>query len=153
MIVACGVGDDAEFLASRGWDVTAFDISPTAIAWCRERSPDSPVDYQVADLFDMPPAWNEAFDLVFDVFTIQSISPEQTNLAIESIATLPAAGGTLLLSTMTRDSDEPRQGPPWPVPNAALAGLTAAGLVEMRRIEHQTPYPGVALLEIELRRG
>ena len=33
LVIACGLGDDAEALANRGFDVTAFDISPTAIEW------------------------------------------------------------------------------------------------------------------------
>src|SRR5687767_11870691 len=33
--VGCGLGDDAEELARRGFAVVAFDISETAISWCR----------------------------------------------------------------------------------------------------------------------
>lgn len=35
--IGCGLGDDAEELFRRGFDTTAFDISPTAISWCRRR--------------------------------------------------------------------------------------------------------------------
>ena len=31
--VGCGLGDDAEELARRGFETTAFDVSETAIAW------------------------------------------------------------------------------------------------------------------------
>jgi 2-polyprenyl-3-methyl-5-hydroxy-6-metoxy-1,4-benzoquinol methylase len=44
LVVGCGLGDDAEELARRGWTVTAFDIAPTAIEWCRKRHPKSKVD-------------------------------------------------------------------------------------------------------------
>lgn len=152
LVVACGVGDDAEYLAPQGWDVTAFDFSPTAIEWCQERSPNSPVDYQVADLLDLPQGWNKTFDLVVEVFTIQSIAPEQNDQAITSIAALTAVGGTLLVSTLTTDAGDPRSGPPWPVPRVALSGFTAAGLDEVGRVERETPYPGVALLEVEYTR-
>ena len=37
--VGCGLGDDAEELARRGFLVTAFDVSPTAIEWCYTRFP------------------------------------------------------------------------------------------------------------------
>ncbi|MCC5670705.1 class I SAM-dependent methyltransferase [Nostoc sp. CHAB 5784] len=37
LVIGCGLGDDAEAIASLGFEVTAFDISPTAIAWCQER--------------------------------------------------------------------------------------------------------------------
>src|SRR5262245_10456194 len=49
LVVGCGLGDDAEELARRGFAVTAFDISPTAIEWCRKRFADTPVSYCVAD--------------------------------------------------------------------------------------------------------
>src|SRR3954469_8102730 len=31
--VGCGLGDNAEALAAAGFHVTAFDVSPSAIAW------------------------------------------------------------------------------------------------------------------------
>lgn len=37
VVIGCGLGDDAEYLASMGYEVTAFDISPTAIAMCHTR--------------------------------------------------------------------------------------------------------------------
>ena len=42
--IGCGLGDDAEALAQTGYQVTAFDISPSAIAMCQQRYPDSPVE-------------------------------------------------------------------------------------------------------------
>src|SRR5688500_17557996 len=44
LVIGCGLGDDAEELALRGFAVTAFDISPTVIDWCRRRFPQSRVD-------------------------------------------------------------------------------------------------------------
>jgi 2-polyprenyl-3-methyl-5-hydroxy-6-metoxy-1,4-benzoquinol methylase len=41
--VGCGLGDDAEWLSGQGFDVTAFDISPTAISECETRFPNSSV--------------------------------------------------------------------------------------------------------------
>ena len=49
LIIGCGLGDDAEALAKLGFEVTAFDISTSAIAWCQQRFPDSTVNYLVAD--------------------------------------------------------------------------------------------------------
>ena len=44
LVVGCGLGDDAEKLASLGFSVVAFDVSATAIAWCRRRFPHSAVN-------------------------------------------------------------------------------------------------------------
>ncbi|MEM9927002.1 MAG: class I SAM-dependent methyltransferase [Cyanobacteria bacterium P01_D01_bin.50] len=73
LVVGCGLGDDAEALAEKGFKVTAFDISPTAIDWCKQRFPNSSVNYVVADLFDVNPEWQRNFDFVFEARTIQSL--------------------------------------------------------------------------------
>ena len=46
LVVGCGLGDDAEYLAGLGAKVTAFDLAQTAIDWCHTRFPNSPVNYQ-----------------------------------------------------------------------------------------------------------
>lgn len=48
----------AEHTASLGFDTTAFDVSPSAIAGVRARYPGSSVHYQTADLpADLPADW------------------------------------------------------------------------------------------------
>ena len=56
LVVGCGFGADAEYLSSLGFDVTAFDVAPTAVRGAQERHPGSSVDYVVADLLDPPQA-------------------------------------------------------------------------------------------------
>jgi len=72
--VGCGLGDDAEELARRGFDVVAFDVSPSAICIAKRRFPESPVRYEVADLFDSPD-WVGGFDLVLESYTLQVLPP------------------------------------------------------------------------------
>jgi 2-polyprenyl-3-methyl-5-hydroxy-6-metoxy-1,4-benzoquinol methylase len=67
LVVGCGLGDNAELLSRRGSAVTAFDVAPTAIAWCCRRSPGSSVQYVVADLLQPPEGWAAAFDLVVEI--------------------------------------------------------------------------------------
>jgi SAM-dependent methyltransferase len=74
-VVGCGLGQDAEEVARRGFRTTAFDVSPSAVAIARDRHPDSPVDYRVADLLDLPAGWQQAFDLVVEIVTVQSLPP------------------------------------------------------------------------------
>src|SRR3954469_9333386 len=45
LVIGCGLGDDAEEICRRGFDVTAFDISPTAIGWCKKRFPSTKVAF------------------------------------------------------------------------------------------------------------
>ena len=74
--VGCGLGDDAERLAELGFEVTAFDVSPTAIDWCQKRFPGSKVRYLVQDLFNPPQEWKRAFDFVLESYSLQVLPPD-----------------------------------------------------------------------------
>src|SRR5262249_3311807 len=73
LVVGCGFGDDAEFVASLGFNVVAFDISPTAIDGARSRFPGSAVDYTPGDLLNPPASWRGAFDLLVGIYTRQPL--------------------------------------------------------------------------------
>ena len=143
VVVACGLGDDAEALAEKGWNVTAFDIAPTAIDWARERFPDSQVEYVVADLLDLPSQWSQAFSLVVEVFTIQSIAPPLRPGVVEAIADLVAPSGTLLLSAIGADKVPGASGPPWPLARSDLGALDDAGLTEIRLTREPSAWDGL----------
>lgn len=133
LVIGCGLGDDAEALQSRGFQVTAFDISPTAIDWCRQRFPNSDVNYLVADLFALNPAWNYAFDLVVESRTIQSLPLSVRSNVIASVASLVAPAGTLLVITRFRETDAEPDGPPWPLSESELNQFQELGYSELHR--------------------
>ena len=128
LVVGTGLGDDAEELARRGFAVTAFDLSPTAIERARERFPESSVDYRVADLLDLPEEWRERFDLVVEIRTLQSLPIAARRAAATAIAGTVAPGGLLWLFALGRESHQPGETRPWPVTTEELAVLEAAGL-------------------------
>jgi SAM-dependent methyltransferase len=66
LVVGCGLGDDARFLYDLGFDVTAFDISKTAVEWARKIHHDTDIRFLVADLFNPPNEWYQAFDFVLE---------------------------------------------------------------------------------------
>jgi 2-polyprenyl-3-methyl-5-hydroxy-6-metoxy-1,4-benzoquinol methylase len=128
LVVGCGLGDDAEALAALGMQVTAFDISPTAIAWCRERHSQSSVNYQAADLIQPPSEWTSAFDFVFEAYTLQALPLDLRAQVTRNLAGFVAPGGTLLVVARARDNHEPLGSMPWPLSPNDLAPLTTAGL-------------------------
>ena len=130
LVIGCGYGDDAELLASFGYCVTAFDISETVIAACRNRFTKSPVIYQVANLFDLPSAWLSSFDLVLESRTLQALPWEMLQPAVTAICSTIAPQGRILLLSHGRDEDEPRQGIPWPLARSDLAAFQDAGMTE-----------------------
>jgi SAM-dependent methyltransferase len=141
LVVACGLGDDAEELARRGYRVTAFDVSPTAIQKCRRRFPASPVDYVVADVFDLPSAWAGSFGLVVEIRTLQSLPPERRREAARAIAATVAPGGVAFVCTAAREPEEPLGSRPWPLTRSELDAFTGAGLLELD-LRDEPPGPG-----------
>ena len=126
LVVGCGLGDDAEFLAARGFAVTAFDLSPTAINWCRERFPASTVSYLAADLFahELPPC-----DFVLEAYTLQALPRPLRERAVAAIGALTKQ--RLLVLCRGCDTPEPNEEIPWPLTRQELAGFAQAGLTEM----------------------
>jgi len=144
LVVGCGLGDDAEELAKRGFQVTAFDVSPNAIAWAQRRFPDSSVRYQAANLLEAPAAWQQAFDFILEIYTIQALLVKLRTQAIESIARFVAPGGQLLIVCRGRENDEELGTMPWPLSRADLARFEQAGLHETSfediRVEDQRHF-------------
>ncbi|WP_428011574.1 class I SAM-dependent methyltransferase [Baaleninema sp.] len=133
LVIGCGLGDDAEALAKRGFRVTAFDISETAIAWCRQRFPDSSVNYQVGDLFACDESWKRAFDFVFESRTVQSLPLKLRRTTINTLSEFVADSGTLLVVANRRDTEAEPDGPPWPLSDSEFQLFETCGLSEIRR--------------------
>jgi len=129
--IGCGLGDDAEELARRGFSTTAFDISASAIAWCRRRYPGSPVAYVVEDLFRAPSEWQGTFDFVLESYTLQVLPPSLRRAAISYIAAFVASHGTLLVVSRGRESDEPQGDMPWPLTKEELTDFLRLGLKQV----------------------
>jgi SAM-dependent methyltransferase len=124
MKVGCGLGDDAEELARRGYDVVAFDISQTAINWCQLRFPATQVKPFVADLFSAPTEWEGRFHLVVESYTLQVLPPALRPDAMQRIAGFVAPGGTLLVIARGREPSEDEGAMPWPLTRDELDVFT-----------------------------
>ncbi len=144
LVVGCGLGDDAVYLDDLGFDVTAFDISPTAIEWARRIHADRDIKFEVADLFEPPVEWTAAknpvatapgsddggFDYVLEVYTIQPLPLEMRERVIDSIASFVAPGGELVVVTRGREEGDEVVKVPWPVSRGELSRFEANGLVQ-----------------------
>jgi SAM-dependent methyltransferase len=136
LVVGAGLGGDAEFAARLGFTTVAFDAVEMAVAMARERHPGSAVSYVVANVLDPPAQWREAFDLVVESLTVQSLPPERHRAASERIAGFVAPGGTLVV--IASAADGPPGAPPWPLTRAEI-GAFATGGVRTRYIERTGP--------------
>jgi len=130
LVVGCGLGDDAEYLAAAGFDVTAFDIAPTAVALCQARFPESKVTYVVANLLDLPAELTDQFDFVVEIYTVQAMKRRYRSAALRGLASTLAPGGLLLIIARGREPDEDPGHMPWPLTKAELDEFKALGLQE-----------------------
>jgi len=116
LVVGCGLGDDAEWLEEIGFEVTAFDISKSSIDWCRERFPNSLVNYCVGDLFSPPEHWKNKFDLIIEIHILQVIPENIRDQAAEKISSLMNNDGHLLCIGRLFEANVVEQPtPPWPL--------------------------------------
>jgi SAM-dependent methyltransferase len=129
LVIACGLGDDAEQLSAWGFETTAFDIAETAIRTARRRFPHSKVAYSVTDLFQPPAEWQRKFDFVFEANTVQALSVGIRLPAIHKIADFVRPGGKLLAIVRGREADEPEGQMPWPLTRNELNEFVRAGLI------------------------
>lgn len=126
--VGCGLGDNAIVLKACGFDVTAFDISASAVEWARKRFSDTEIDWQVADLLQAPDAWRGHFDLVVEVYTLQLLPAELRPAAMAKLAGFAAPKGELLVICRGRDEHDPPGQMPWPLIRSEVEGFAALGL-------------------------
>jgi 2-polyprenyl-3-methyl-5-hydroxy-6-metoxy-1,4-benzoquinol methylase len=65
--IGCGLGDNAIYLATNGYNVTGLDISPTALITAERRATDAGVDvkFAVTDSTKIE-GYTDAFDTIVD---------------------------------------------------------------------------------------
>jgi SAM-dependent methyltransferase len=126
LVVGCGLGDDAKYLQDLGFEVTAFDISKTAIKWAKRLNPK--IKFRVADLFASPKTWNRAFDFVLEIYTIQPLPIDLRPKVIDEIAKFVAEKGTLVVVTRGREDDEIPPELPWALSKKDLSQFEENGL-------------------------
>jgi len=130
IVIGCGVGDDAEALSTKGYEVTAFDIAPEAINLCKKRYPDTKVNYLVADLFNYPQIWFENFDLVYECNTIQVLPHKYRIQARDAMVSLLAKNGVILVSCRSRLKGEQKDDIPLPLDRHEINGFVRCGLTQ-----------------------
>ena len=132
LVVGCGLGDDAEALARIGYKVTGFDISPSAIAWCQQRFPDSEVNYLVDDLLQPSKISDRQYDFILESYTLQALPAEVRPQGMKTIARLLKDRGRLLVICRGRDLDKPAKELPYPLTKVELAYFEELGLKQTK---------------------
>lgn len=131
VVIGCGLGDDAVALAEAGFDVTAIDVSQTAIDWCKERFGHTDVNFRVQDIFELPEEMLGQYDFIFESRTIQSLSLEFRNKIIGAISSLMAPDAKALIIADGKRESETHEGPPWPLTSNELRLFENHGCKEL----------------------
>jgi SAM-dependent methyltransferase len=95
--VGCGLGDNAIFLASRGYQVTAVDAASAAIDQAKARAKDTTIEFAVVDATDLS-QYEGRFDTVLDsaLYHTMDAGSRKRYLAALHRATKPGARLNLL---------------------------------------------------------
>ena len=142
--VGCGEGADAHWLAERGWQVTAVDISTVAIQRGAARAAErgaavaQRIEWLVADITHWTPA-EARYDLVSAQYFQLPKAPRE--VIFRRLAAAVAPGGTLLTSAITRQTCRPSRArcrqnssstpPTWPLSSTRTNGRSLS-----RRPDH-----------------
>jgi SAM-dependent methyltransferase len=97
--LGCGPGRNAIFLAAQGFEVDAVDLSPTAIAWARERARAADVDISLycADAFTLD-ALTGPYQLIYDSGCFHHLPPHRRISYLALLERTLAPGGLFGLS-------------------------------------------------------
>jgi SAM-dependent methyltransferase len=108
----CGEGYQARLMASRGFVVTAIDLSPAAIYKAvRETSPDCRVNFLVGDVTDIASLRlpESAFDLAVDIGCLHMMTEDEDRTGyLKMVFNVLKSGGRFFLQEGLRE-DEVRQ--------------------------------------------
>lgn len=102
--IGCGEGTNAVFLARNGYNVTAFDLSKTAVektAQLAEKH-EQKISVFVADINEFVP--DQSFDIVFSSGTLQYLKPEIRHGFIDNLKQKTNDGGLHVLHTFAKKS-------------------------------------------------
>jgi SAM-dependent methyltransferase len=111
VVLGCGTGTNAIYLASKGFDVTGIDIAPTALNMSRKKAEEAgvKVHWILADVLAPPEL--EPFDFIYDRGCYHGVRRQNATGYVQSVRKLSHAG-TRILILAGNANEERRYGPP-----------------------------------------
>lgn len=96
--LCCGAGTNPAYLAEKGFDVTALDISDRAVELAMEKADESCVgiDFLIGDFASLP-FKEDRFSFVFDFGCFHHVKPERRAAFIEGVHRALNSGGVYLM--------------------------------------------------------
>ena len=146
--LGCGTGTNAIYLAQHGFDVTAIDLAPTALAMAAEkaRAAGVKVRWLRADVprpRSFPPA-----DLIYDRGCYHGVRRDNAAEYIAAMKQLTKPGSRVLILAGNANEPPPHSGPPRVKEEEIRADFSDAFEFEWLReisLRHDRPQPGWGL--------
>ena len=103
IVLGCGSGTNAVYLADQGFEVTAVDVAPTALSIAAEKASETGVDVRwvLADVLALPDL--QPFDFVFDRGCYHNVRYVDATGFVESLRRLSRPGTRCLVLSLDRD--------------------------------------------------
>jgi len=110
--LGCGSGTNAVYLASRDFEVTAIDLSPTALTLAEKKAREAGVSVRwlLADILAPPKL--EPFDLVYDRGCYHGVRRANAAGYVDSLRRLSKPGTRVLILAGNANESGARSGPP-----------------------------------------
>lgn len=141
-VPGCGSGHDVRALSTPQNHVLGIDLAPFAIEKARSFPKVGNEEYQLGDLFALPPALDEKFDVVFEHTCFCAIDPKRREDYAETIVRVLKPGGKFIAIFFPNPDVDEDEGPPFPVSVEELEKLFDGDfVVEGEWVPEQT-HPG-----------
>jgi len=110
--LGCGTGTNAIYLAQKGFDVTAIDIAPTALALAEQKAAKAGVEarWVLANVLNPPELG--PFDLVYDRGCYHGVRQQNAAGYVAALGQLSQSGTRVLILAGSANNPNPRGGPP-----------------------------------------
>ncbi len=112
IVLGCGTGTNAIYLAKQGFNVTALDVAPTALARAQSKAKEAGVTVRwlLGDV-TAPPADLKPFDFIFDRGCYHGVRRSNAQGYVKALKQL-SRPGTRVLVLAGNANEEPHYGPP-----------------------------------------
>jgi acetyl esterase/lipase len=110
--LGCGSGNDAIYLASRRFDVTAIDIAPSALKQAEKKARDAGVKVRWLQADVLNPPKLKPFDLIYDRGCYHGVRGQNAAGYVETLRRLSRPGTQVLILAGNANEPPPHYGPP-----------------------------------------